>query len=215
MKRSLVDVTDQCCSAAYKRFVDDLQEKATEEPTFHGIIQQSVAPELYAQIVLQKLHERVTHAFDVLDLKCFWASVLTQDVRDCVQTLQHVATTVIDFLNNEEEDQDTPPALRLGLADILLSIIEGVLKRKGDLSLRLATPNQPSHMDDPDSRNLLMATVGDFDWAERRAFVLTELAEFKEELKERFAERIGRLALDLEAADAPEMYVRLLRNLVD
>ncbi|GAB7337664.1 hypothetical protein MBLNU457_g2957t2 [Dothideomycetes sp. NU457] len=200
-------------SAAFKQLIDDLQNEAMEEPTFHGLIQRSVTPELYAETILHKLRKRVTHTFDTLDLKCFWTTVSAQDVRDCAQTLQHIATTVTEFTDYQTDDQEAPPALRLGLADILLSTIEGVVKRKG--SIRLATPLQPSHMDDPDTRNLLMATVGDFVWADRRAFVLMEVAYFRAELKERFVERVERIALDLEAADAPEMYVRLLRSLLD
>lgn len=213
-RRPIVNITDQCRSASNKRLVDDLLNKATDEPPFHSIMQRCVTPELYVEIALHKLHKRVAYAFDALDLKCFWTTVSAQDVRDCAQTLQHIATTVIEFLDHQADEQDTPPALKFGLADILLRIIEGIVKRKGDLSLRLAVPFQPSHMDDPEAMNLFMATVGDFDWAERRVFVLTELADVREELEERYVERIERIALDLEAADAPEEYVRLLRSLV-
>jgi len=163
---------------------------------------------------MQKLQTRVTRTFDVLDLKCFWATVTSQDVFHCASDLQNIAETVTEFLEYRAEDQDHPAALRTGFAGILLSIIEGVTKRKGDLSLRLATPFQPSHVDDPGQRNLLLATIGDFDWAERRAFVLMELVDFREELEEHFTDRVERIARDLAGGDAPEKYIRLLRSLI-
>lgn len=179
------------------------------------MVQRSVTAKLYRETVLRKLHKRVAHAFNTLDLECFWTTVTAQDVHDCAQTLQLISSTVTEFLDHGADEQETSPALRFGLADILLSIIEGVLKRKGEVSIRLNTPFKPSYMDNPDARSLFMATVGDFDWEDRKAFMLTELAEFRAELKERFAERMERTALDLEAASAPEGYVQLLRKLVD
>ena len=171
-------------------------------------------PELYLRTTLQKLQTRVTRTFDVLDLKCFWATVTSQDVFHCARDLQSIAETVTQCFEYKSEDQGHPAALRTGLAGVLLSIVEGVAKRKGDLSLRLATPFQPSHVDDPGQRNLLLATVGDFDWAERRAFVLMELVDFREELKEHFTDRVERIARDLANGDAPERYIRLLRSLI-
>ena len=194
--------------------MDDLQDKATEEPTFYGEILRAVSPDLYLKTALQKLQNRVTRTLDILDLKCFWATVTSQDVSDCAKDLCSIAGTVKAFLEHEPDDTNLPAALKIGFAGVLLSIIEGAAKRKGDLSQRLATPFQPSHVDDPGQRNLLLATIGDFDWAERRAFVLMELVDFREELKEHFADRVERLAGDLADGDPPEKYIRLLQSLI-
>jgi len=193
-------------SRLLRNYVTAVLARAAHDTRIHERVKTLLGAH-YDNVVLQKLHTRVTGIFHDFDLMRAGHNVAVHDVSVCAKRLWDTSASIGGLLRNRTGNIRPTPALRYALASLLLEIAQRVLETRGSAYVGF----RPAFIESATGQDIFHYTIVQPP-EERPDFVVSTLGQFIDVLDDALLDRIEHMAKDLEQTPAPLIYIDRLRS---
>ncbi|OCK82877.1 hypothetical protein K432DRAFT_323449 [Lepidopterella palustris CBS 459.81] len=197
-------------SRIYKQFANLITKYAIDDVGMFHQLRQIIPPGFEATIFFEKMNDRVSKTFDAFD-EYVESGPAAGDQCDVV--------TCADRLNDLERGIQERVAEGFGAKDAaihaaaaLITILEGVVERKGDAYENISWTRVKSEDEEAQEIDLYERLIGD-PVDESRPFILGVLKDFPEEIRRIHVDRLSSIGEKLESYHAPKRYLNLFRTI--